>query len=205
MSVHFFGEFLVEKGAITSAQLDSALAYQKQNNVLLGALAVQKGYMTQEQVAEIVILQRQLNDKFGQIAIEKKYLTVERLGALLSMQAENHLYLGEALVRMGLVDPEKINTYLNAYLREATKQAFRFDLELKSLPIREIVEVMLKTATIYFYRLGLMAKVDGVVTIDDVPEGFFEHVLLAEQEVDQTRCSFGLVMGKPVSDYLMDV
>ncbi|MDY6989935.1 MAG: hypothetical protein SWQ30_17975 [Thermodesulfobacteriota bacterium] len=205
MSARFFGEFLVENGALTSAQLDSALAHQKQNNVLVGALAVKKGYMTQGQVDEIVTLQRKLNDKFGQIAIEKKYLTMDQLGTLLGMQAENHLYLGEAIVRMGLVDAEKTQTHLNAYLRESRKETFRFDLELKSVPIREIVEVIVEISTTYFYRLGLMAKVDGLTTTDDVPDGFLGHVLFAEQDVNKTKCTFGLVMGKVLFGYLIDV
>ena len=55
-----FGEIAVEKGFITTDQLDEALTVQKENDLtgldhrLIGSVLYRRGYMTIEQVIEVL-------------------------------------------------------------------------------------------------------------------------------------------------------
>ena len=53
MSSRFFGQYLLEKGRITSQQLSSALDTQKAATPPIGILALEKGWLTAEQIKQI--------------------------------------------------------------------------------------------------------------------------------------------------------
>lgn len=202
MNAKFFGEYLVEKEVLTARQLKSALALQQQNNRMLGTLAVGKNYLSEEQVTDILVLQRQLNAKFGRVAVEKKFLTEDQLNELLVLQAHNHLYLGEAICRVGPVSAETINTHLNEYLRALKKHRADFERQLRSTAVSEILETVLKLSTDYFYRLGLRAKEDTLVDRDMIPTDQREHHYYAEQKINKQRHYFGFMMSEPVFQYI---
>lgn len=48
------GELLVERGAISPAQLEEGLAHQKQSGQRLGVALIQKGFITEEQLAGVL-------------------------------------------------------------------------------------------------------------------------------------------------------
>ncbi|MFA5155898.1 MAG: hypothetical protein WC532_00685 [Candidatus Omnitrophota bacterium] len=51
------GELLVEHGAITQAQLDKALAFQKDNGGLIGEILVELGFLREEDIAQALTVQ----------------------------------------------------------------------------------------------------------------------------------------------------
>lgn len=48
------GELLVERGAITPAQLEEALAIHRQSNEFLGATLVRRGYITESTLFDVI-------------------------------------------------------------------------------------------------------------------------------------------------------
>ena len=48
------GELLVERGAISAAQLEEGLAHQKQSGQRLGVALIQKGFISEEQLASVL-------------------------------------------------------------------------------------------------------------------------------------------------------
>ena len=81
-----FGNYLVEAGKITQAQLDEVIETQKKVRVKLGLIAVAEKLMTPEQADEVNHLQAIMDKRYGDIAVEKGYLTDEQVGRLLGLQ-----------------------------------------------------------------------------------------------------------------------
>jgi CheY-specific phosphatase CheX len=120
VSAKFFGQFLLEQGAVTSEQLLAAVKIQESTNVLLGTRAIDAGLMTAAQVEQINLLQRTVDRRFGELAIEHGMLTEAQLKDLLSRQKEERLMLGEALIKTGALDNTKLAAQLTAFKREAS-------------------------------------------------------------------------------------
>jgi len=51
------GEILIERGVITTGELEKALAYQQQNGELLGQILIKLGFATEEKIAQALTTQ----------------------------------------------------------------------------------------------------------------------------------------------------
>ena len=111
----FFGQFLLEKGAITREQLIDALEYQQSRVLKLGEIAVQQGYLTPEQVKFINEEQKRTDKLFGELAVELGYLTQEQLEKLITIQKNNHIFLGQILVDKGYISGQELSKYLEEF------------------------------------------------------------------------------------------
>lgn len=100
----FFGHYLLNKGVVSSEELNKVLNAQKQIRLKLGVLAVNSEYMTVAQVEEVHELQATLDRRFGEIATMKGYITDEQVGDLLTQQKSEHLILAQALIDDGIMD-----------------------------------------------------------------------------------------------------
>ncbi|MGN0641623.1 MAG: chemotaxis protein CheX [Huintestinicola sp.] len=118
MFTQFFGNYLLNKGLVTPAQLSDALAVQKTTRLKLGVLAINAGYMTAEQVEQVHAEQQRVDKRIGDIACDMGYLTHEQVEQLLSSQGEAHLQLGQALVDMGAMTNAQFADALNSYKTE---------------------------------------------------------------------------------------
>lgn len=115
MFTQFFGNYLLNKGLVTSAQLSRALSDRKQTRAKLGVLAINAGYMTPAQVDEVHAEQQRVDKRIGDIAVEKGYLTEAQVDELLSKQGLAHLQLGQALVDAGVMTNAAFADALNGY------------------------------------------------------------------------------------------
>ena len=70
MNTRFFGQYLLEKGRITSQQLLDALERQKEITTPIGSMALEQGCLTAEQVKRILEQQRKRHRSFGELACE---------------------------------------------------------------------------------------------------------------------------------------
>lgn len=118
MFTQFFGNYLLNKGLVTAAQLADALSVQKQTRLKLGVLAINAGYMTPAQVEEVHAEQQRRDKRMGDIAVEMGYLTEGQVDELLSAQGVAHLQLGQALVDAGAMTNASFADALNAYKAE---------------------------------------------------------------------------------------
>ena len=209
MSKNFFGSFLVEKKVLTQKQLDSATAYQKQHNILLGNLAVKKEYMTPEQVKEVISLQKKSDLKFGNLAVEKNYLTSTKLRELLKLQADNYLFLGEAIVKKGILNGKIINEYINEYTRQIKQKAMLFSQDLESAPSKELLKTALKLTLNYFYRLGLRSKADSIIGKKNINYSVSEIVsgynFFTKQQINNEDYLFGFIIPRDSFDPIVSI
>lgn len=118
MFTQFFGNYLLNKGLVTAAQLSDALSVQKQTRLKLGVLAINAGYMTPEQVEQVHAEQQRVDKRIGDIACDMGFLTHEQVEELLSTQGAAHLQLGQALVDSGAMNNAQFADALNSYKAE---------------------------------------------------------------------------------------
>lgn len=115
MAVKFFGQFLVEQGAVTSEALLHAIELQERTNLKLGEMAVAMGYITAEDIERAHAAQLSKDMKLGDLLVELCILSPSQLQEVIDRQKATHLYIGEALVKVGALTPENLETYLAAF------------------------------------------------------------------------------------------
>lgn len=125
MYTQFLGNYLLNKGYVTSEQLVEALQYQKSVHLKLGVLAIHAGYMTASQVEQIHIMQTHKNGRFGELAVEAGFLTPEQVDFLLSSQKPDYLLLSQALVDKGYMTTAQFEQAMQDY--KATYQITDMD------------------------------------------------------------------------------
>ena len=111
----YLGKFLVEQGAITEAQLEDGLNFQRESNHRIGQMAVDKGLLTPEAVQEICQTQRDDAGLFGDIAVRERRLTRRSLDDLLFLQKVHYTYLGEALLVRGHITEDQYRLLLGRH------------------------------------------------------------------------------------------
>ena len=84
MAARFFGQYLIEAGAISAAQLREALDLIESDYEKIGELAVKHGYLEKEDVNRLHREQRYIDSPLGQLAIERGLMTEVQLDKLLT-------------------------------------------------------------------------------------------------------------------------
>lgn len=118
MYAQFFGNYLLNKKAVTAEQLASAIASLADTHIRLGTLAMHKGYMTAAEVDEVCFLQTREDKRFGEIAIERNYLFEDQLEDLLKSQNPDYLLLGQNLVDTGALSNSELEELMIEYQSE---------------------------------------------------------------------------------------
>lgn len=114
----FFGSYLLNRKAVTPAQLNSAIAEMDRSHIKLGTLAMYKGYMTSDEVDECCYIQRREDKRFGEIALERSYLFQNQLEDLLDLQIPDYLRLGQTLVDAGVLTNAALHDLMVGYNTE---------------------------------------------------------------------------------------
>jgi CheY-specific phosphatase CheX len=115
MAVKFFGQFLLEKGAVSQKDLLRAIALQESTNLKFGETALQMGFITEADVVRVHNAQRSEDLRFGDMAVKLGILTETQLKEVLTRQKNNHLYIGEALLRIGALDETRLAHWLGEF------------------------------------------------------------------------------------------
>ena len=115
MAVKFFGQFLVEQGAVTSESLLHAIELQDRTNLKLGEMAVAMGYITPNDIERAHSAQLSKDMKLGDLLVELCILSPAQLQEIIDRQKATHLYIGEALVKVGALTPDKLDHFLAAF------------------------------------------------------------------------------------------
>jgi CheY-specific phosphatase CheX len=162
MSIKFFGQYLIEKGAISRKQLLEAVEYQKNVNIKLGTLAIDRGLMDHEQVQTVIELQKKENKFFGELAIEKGFLTREHLDDLLNQQKSDRVYLGEALVEKGFLTLQELEANLKDYKKFQEKDHEVITEALKNIAgIKSLDMVISVTLNLFRRIVDISGKIGG--------------------------------------------
>lgn len=142
MVEYIFGNYLVDIGRITKAELQQVLEKQDSVRVKLGLIAVEEGLMTIEQADEVNRLQAVMDQRFGDIAVGKGYLTEEQVAKLLKQQGNAYLMFVQALVDDDLIMMEEIDLLLNDFKRVNGFSNSELD-DIKSDDVDRIIPILL--------------------------------------------------------------
>lgn len=115
MVSYLLGNYMVEEGLMTKAQLAYVISIQEKIRVKLGLIAVAEGMLTLNQAEAINRLQQAMDKRFGDIAVEKGYLTETQVSSLLKMQGNEYLLFAQTLVDEGIVSMDKLQSVLRSY------------------------------------------------------------------------------------------
>ena len=108
MGIKFFGQYLIEQGAVNSDQIRAALKLMEDENRSLGTLAEAGGILTAEEAEKVNAQQRFCDVPFGELAVEMGLLSEEQVDYLLGFQEQTRLRIGQALVRLGSLPNERL-------------------------------------------------------------------------------------------------
>lgn len=111
VGVRFFGQFLIEHGAVDSTELSSALQLMEQENPTVGELAIRAGFATKSDCERVIKEQRRVDRPFGELAQAMGILNSIELEEILLNQLETRINVGDALVRLGTLSREQLAEY----------------------------------------------------------------------------------------------
>ncbi len=153
MAAKFFGQFLLEKGLITSAHLLQALELQRTSNPLLGELAVALGMLDAADAGRINDRQRREDKRFGDLALDMGLLDASQLERLLAEQAARRRLFGEILLELGALDAAVLERELALHRNERDDAAHALELGLAGHPRARLVGSAIDTACKLFLRV----------------------------------------------------
>jgi hypothetical protein len=117
MATQYFAHHLLNKGILSSEQIQDVLAYERSVRVKLGVLAINAGIMTAGQVEEVHALQRSQDKQFGDIAVDKGYLTSTQLDDLLAAQGRRQFAFIQAIADKGYLTLTELERIVDNYRR----------------------------------------------------------------------------------------
>ena len=115
MAVKFFGQFLIERGLVSSDSVLKAIELQEKTNLKLGEMAVSMGLITNQDIERAHNAQRSKDLKLGDMLVDMGILSPEQLEQVIARQKRTHLYIGEALVQIGALTPEALARCLEEF------------------------------------------------------------------------------------------
>ena len=154
MSAKFFGQYLLEKGRITSQQLVDALEYQKSITAPIGALALDQGLLTVDQIKLILGRQLKSGKRFGELAVSLGLLTQARVDELIQTQSSHKLLLGEALMVRGYISVETLERELKEYKKEEDKLSTQLNATFNTIGNKQIVKTFTDLMVMMFNNFG---------------------------------------------------
>ena len=155
MSTRFFGQFLLERGRITSQQLLAALELQKSIPMPIGILALERGWLSATQITEILDQQKRKTSRFEELAVQLGYLTQAQVDELLQIQETSHrVRLGEALLLKGFITLESLDRELKEYNKETEKFSSEVSNAFGALAHKDIVTTFTDLMLLMFTRFG---------------------------------------------------
>jgi CheY-specific phosphatase CheX len=155
MSSRFFGQYLLEKGRITSQQLSTALDSQKSVSSPIGILALERGWLTAEQIKQILEMQKKSNYRFGEQAVLAGLLNQEQVNELLNEQDTSHrVLLGEVLIAKGYLTLSALEKEFKEYDKEEEKLSSELASAFEKLRNRELVKTFTDLMMIMFTRFA---------------------------------------------------
>ena len=160
----FFGAYLLDRNVITREQLDEAVLFQRENNILLGMLALQREYLDESQLTELLEEQHKLDRRLGELALENGYLTDEQLQELIQIQSGNYLYLGESLIRLDFLLKETMLQHFEEWGEMTMQLEQNARAQLEVFPFSDLVFAAIERTRVSFFRRGYPVRIEEVTS-----------------------------------------
>ena len=154
MTAKFFGQYLLEKGRITSQQLFEALEFQKQVKPPVGVLALEQGILTTEQIKSVLSRQSNGDKRFGELAVFMGLLSQAQIDELLQRQTSHKIHLGEALIVKGFIGINVLAKELKEYQKEEDRVALQVASAFNSVANKQIVKTFTDLMVMMFTDFG---------------------------------------------------
>ena len=155
MSTRFFGQFLLERGRITSHQLLAALELQNSITMPVAILALERGWLSPAQIKDINEQQKNKALRFEALALQCGYLNQAQIDELLQLRETSHrVKLGEALVLKGFITLESLDRELKEYNKETEKFSSEVSNAFRALAHKDIVQTFTDLMLLMFTRFG---------------------------------------------------
>lgn len=150
MATKFFGQFLLEKGAITRDALLQAVNCQAGIRQPLCTLAIEEGCLSKAQLQKLDEEHRQSTREFIEIAMKTGVLSFDQVETLSEKKSEKWMFLGEALVRTNALDLVRLDELLREYRKGQPPAEAPSAAPLDSLPEKELVSSFVSTTVELF-------------------------------------------------------
>jgi len=141
MPVKFFGQYLMEKGAVTRAGLLKAVELQDSVNLKFGDMARSMGLISDADIERVHDAQRSKDQQFGDMCLSLGILTSEQVQQVLARQKRTHLYIGEALVRINAIQETDLARHLEAFKADQAPYAIEAVVIPRGVPHADLWEI----------------------------------------------------------------
>jgi len=154
-----FGNYLVEKGKLTSEQLDTLLPVKMQFNAEVEVIAIVTKVMTPAAVLELSESIDKENEHFGEAAVNAGLITDNKLDDLLAYQSNNFMKFIQLLVDKEYLSYRDINHELNAFqqknefddeqlnalIDDDLEQCINIFVQLENPALKELTKTLVQT------------------------------------------------------------
>jgi CheY-specific phosphatase CheX len=198
----YFGQYLLNKGMLSSKQLCDVLVYEQSVRAFLGVIAIDAGLLNAQQVEKVLQLQHRRDQKFGEIAVEEGYLTPGQLEDLLQTQQRRYLALSQAIVDRGYLSLAQLQAALESYklenklnLEQLGSSHSNFDGAVRGFLASD--DLGTNAENFYDYVALTMRNVVRFMGVDpfiDTPGTPLDGWLICQDIVGEVGLSIGLVM-----------
>jgi CheY-specific phosphatase CheX len=149
----FFGQYLLEKGAISKNALLDALTRQRERNLPLEELAVREGLLEQDQARAVAAEYRSSRKSVDQILLDRGLLAQPQVRQLKDLQAMRRTRIGALLVEAGQLDPEQLDQHLATFQRQEELRRQELQADFEALEGGEVIRAFLNLAVFHLERV----------------------------------------------------
>lgn len=153
MSNKFFGQFLLEKGVITKAQLLKTIDLQKASHLSLGQIAINKGYINEEQAKQINLEQQRSDRRYGAIAVSMGFLKSRQVSEIFIAQQNARKFFGEILVEQKFVEKIALIDYLEEHAELKKRSNLQLDNAIYAQQHGKLIADTINTLVRQFLRI----------------------------------------------------
>jgi hypothetical protein len=171
VSAKFFGQFLLEQGAIDAMQLRAALDLMERENQTIGEIAIAGGFASAAECRRVHGEQRRKDLPWGELAVQMGVLNNIELDELLRIQRGTRLPLAGALVHLELLAADQARALHDAFKSEQTDVPAELELP-GALAGNRAAEVTVELLTRLLRRIvGIDAQLGPGREVEALPEG----------------------------------
>lgn len=180
MGIKFFGQWLLERGVISSDQLLQAVEMQKEKNLRFGDYARANGYLKDEDVQQLQEEQMHADMRIGELAVTMGMLTKEQVDEILTKQENDHILLGESLMRCGFISWVVLQKEIDAFLEDQKEYSPGAVVVPKGARDADLVRATVDLTQKILRRVAqLESKVGPALVLSGEPEQNFAMVSLS--------------------------
>jgi hypothetical protein len=132
-----FGEYLVEAGVVSEADVLTALAGQQRRQPFVPQLAVELGLITPQEAFRLLNLADQQNREFLEVALDEGLLGEDDLDRLTVAEQQSVPQLGTLLLAMDRLEPRTLHRHLNEFRRRYPDRVHANRRGNSPAPVRE--------------------------------------------------------------------